>query len=110
MEGDKADRICDLEFPKYTSQTCSRCRTVDSRSQQAQSKFYCTGGRFAWNTDGTAAINMSVLGLAAGTAAVEQESRACLLGIPWKESKACGHLGKRWNYSELSTGRQILMN
>ncbi len=82
MGSGKADRICDLEFPKYTSQTCSRCRTVDSRSQQMQSKFYCTGCRFAWNTDGTAAINMSVLELAAGMAAVEQESVACLLGIP----------------------------
>ncbi len=42
--------------PAYTSQTCSACGTVDSRSRKSQSDFACIDCGFAANADHNAAI------------------------------------------------------
>lgn len=44
--------------PKYTSQTCSQCGNVDSRSRESQARFVCTACGFRDNADRNAAINI----------------------------------------------------
>lgn len=44
--------------PAYTSQTCSCCGTVDSRSRENQASFVCTACGFRENADLNAAINI----------------------------------------------------
>ena len=44
--------------PAYTSQTCSSCGTVDSRSRKSQASFVCTACGFSGNADLNAAINI----------------------------------------------------
>lgn len=49
--------------PKYTSQTCSDCGTVDKRSRESQSRFLCTSCGFKLNADSNAARNILNLGV-----------------------------------------------
>jgi putative transposase len=44
--------------PAYTSQTCSACGTVDSRSRESQARFCCQYCGFAIHADQNAAINI----------------------------------------------------
>jgi putative transposase len=44
--------------PRYTSQTCSQCGTIDSDSRKSQSKFICTHCGHAENADVNAAKNI----------------------------------------------------
>ena len=53
----KAHRVVRVD-PRYTSQTCSCCGTVDSRSRESQSSFVCTACGFRANSDHNAAINI----------------------------------------------------
>jgi putative transposase len=46
--------------PKYTSQTCSSCGTVDSDSRKTQESFECTSCGFKCNADLNASINILV--------------------------------------------------
>lgn len=44
--------------PRYTSQTCSSCGAVDSKSRKSQSRFECTSCGYQDNADHNAAINI----------------------------------------------------
>lgn len=44
--------------PAYTSQTCSSCGTVDSRSRKKQALFVCTACGYRDNADRNAAVNI----------------------------------------------------
>ena len=60
--------------PKYTSQTCFDCGTVDKKSRISQSKFVCT----SCGTESNADINASNNILSRGTALIRQrEALAC---------------------------------
>lgn len=50
--------------PKYTSQTCNECGTVDSKSRLSQSEFVCTNCGFISNADVNAAKNIKRRGTA----------------------------------------------
>lgn len=47
-----------LVDPKYTSQACSDCGTVDKSSRESQSRFCCVGCGFTLNADKNAALNI----------------------------------------------------
>ena len=49
--------------PKYTSQTCSECGAVDSKSRISQSGFVCTSCGFISNADVNAAKNIKEKGI-----------------------------------------------
>ena len=49
--------------PKYTSQACYVCGTIDGRSRPSQSEFLCTGCGYAANADVNAAQNILRRGL-----------------------------------------------
>ena len=53
----KAHRVVKVD-PRHTSQTCSACGTLDSRSRESQSSFVCTACGFRSNADRNAAINI----------------------------------------------------
>ena len=62
--------------PKYTSQTCSECGCVDSRSRKSQSEFECVECKFKGNADVNASIEILKRGL--GKAVIrEREAVAC---------------------------------
>lgn len=50
--------------PKYTSQTCSSCENVDSKSRLSQSEFVCTNCGHISNADINAAKNIKSKGIA----------------------------------------------
>lgn len=50
--------------PAYTSQTCSRCGTIDSGSRESQSVFKCVACEFSVNADVNASINILAAGYA----------------------------------------------
>ena len=56
--------------PKYTSQTCSECGCIDSRSRKSQSVFECVECRFKGNADVNASIEILKRGL--GKAVIRQ--------------------------------------
>ncbi len=77
----------------YTSQTCCRCGTTDSRSRENQADFHCTCCRSVMNADENASVNISVRGgAAAGMAVVKHEDGARLFGLPRKEPPVRGCL------------------
>ncbi len=49
--------------PKYTSQTCSECGCIDSRSRKSQSEFECVECKFKGNADVNASIEILKRGL-----------------------------------------------
>ncbi len=53
----KAHRVVKVD-PRHTSQTCSACGTLDSRSRESQSSFVCTACGFRSNADWNSAINI----------------------------------------------------
>lgn len=53
----KAHRIVKVD-PRHTSQTCSCCGNIDSRSRESQSSFVCCACGFRSNADWNAAINI----------------------------------------------------
>jgi len=53
----KAHRLVKVD-PRFTSQTCSCCGAVDSRSRKNQASFVCTTCGFRSNADQNAAINI----------------------------------------------------
>lgn len=53
----KAHRIVKVD-PRFTSQTCSCCGAVDSRSRKNQASFVCTTCGFHANADHNAALNI----------------------------------------------------
>ena len=53
----KAHRIVKVD-PRFTSQTCSCCGAVDSRSRKNQASFVCSSCGFRSNADHNAAINI----------------------------------------------------
>ena len=53
----KANRLVKVD-PRFTSQTCSCCGTVDSRSRKNQASFVCSACGFRANADHNAAINV----------------------------------------------------
>lgn len=53
----KAARLVKVD-PAYTSQTCSCCGTVDSRSRENQASFVCAACGFRDNADRNAAVNI----------------------------------------------------
>ena len=53
----KAHRLVKVD-PRFTSQTCSCCGAVDSRSRKNQASFVCTTCGFHANADHNAAINI----------------------------------------------------
>ena len=53
----KANRLVKVD-PRFTSQTCSCCGAVDSRSRKNQASFVCTTCGFRSNADHNAAINI----------------------------------------------------
>lgn len=53
----KAFKVIKVD-PRYTSQTCSDCGVVDSKSRKSQSRFICTSCGHADNADRNAAINI----------------------------------------------------
>ena len=53
---EKAGKLHDLVDPRYTSQTCSRCETVDKKSRKTQALFICTACYFSAHADHNAAI------------------------------------------------------
>lgn len=56
--------------PKYTSQTCSNCGCIDSRSRKSQSVFECVECKFTGNADINASKEILKRGL--GKAAIRQ--------------------------------------
>lgn len=50
--------------PKFTSQTCSDCGTVDKKSRESQSRYSCVHCGFTLNADRNAALNILARGLA----------------------------------------------
>ncbi|MER7249476.1 transposase [Kribbella sp. NPDC000426] len=54
--------------PAYTSQTCSRCGTVDREARESQAVFRCRSCGYAANADVNAARNIAVRTIAAGRA------------------------------------------
>lgn len=54
-----------LVHPAYTSQTCNRCRHVDSKSSESQAVFVCTACGHRDHADVNAAKNILAAGLAA---------------------------------------------
>lgn len=53
----KAHRVVKVD-PRFTSQRCSCCGAVDSRSRENQSRFVCTTCGFRANADQNAALNI----------------------------------------------------
>ncbi|MFX0580899.1 RNA-guided endonuclease InsQ/TnpB family protein [Nocardia nepalensis] len=73
----------------YTSQTCSRCRSVDPESRESQARFRCTGCGYSENADVNAARNILAAGLAVtacgdlgASRSVKQEPQLLRVGIP----------------------------
>src|SRR6185437_15636848 len=56
---DKAPGRVEKVNPAYTSQRCSACGHVDSKSRESQADFRCTACGFAANADVNAAINIA---------------------------------------------------
>jgi putative transposase len=50
--------------PRYTSQMCSSCGTIDRESRKSQSRFHCISCGFKLNADRNAAQNILARGLA----------------------------------------------
>jgi len=68
----KAHRVVKVD-PRHTSQTCSACGAVDSRSRKNQASFVCTSCGFRSNADHNAALNILHRGNTPGVeAAVRQ--------------------------------------
>lgn len=63
----------ELVNPAYSSQTCSDCGTVDSRSRESQASFVCVECGFRANADHNAAIII----LRRSTASMPVEGRGC---------------------------------
>ncbi|PYD59187.1 RNA-guided endonuclease InsQ/TnpB family protein, partial [Gluconacetobacter entanii] len=53
----KAHQVVKVD-PRFTSQKCSCCGAVDSRSRENQSRFVCTACGFRANADHNAAVNI----------------------------------------------------
>jgi putative transposase len=53
----KANRVVKVD-PRHTSQTCSACGAVDSRSRESQARFACTACGHRDNADRNAALNI----------------------------------------------------
>jgi putative transposase len=53
----KAFRVVKID-PRHTSQICSACGKLDSRSRESQSRFVCTACGFRSNADHNAALNI----------------------------------------------------
>ena len=70
----KANRLVKVD-PKFTSQTCSCCGVVDSRSRKNQASFVCSSCGFRANADHNAAINILHRG---NTPVVESAARLAL--------------------------------
>lgn len=51
--------------PKYTSQACNKCGSIDKRNRKTQDSFLCVGCGHAAHADHNAALNISVRGGAA---------------------------------------------
>ncbi len=64
--------------PKYTSQTCFECGTVDSKSRLTQSEFVCTNCGHVSNADVNAAKNIKSKGIALGR---KREPVGCALAL-----------------------------
>ena len=58
--------------PKYTSQTCSACGTVDKRGRKSQASFVCPSCGFRANSDLNAAINIRNRGNTPGVELVQR--------------------------------------
>ena len=69
--------------PRYTSQTCFKCKHVAKENRQTQAKFECVECRYVTNADFNAARNI----LAAGHAVLSAEG-GCGKGRPMKQ-KTC---------------------
>ncbi|MBB2169944.1 transposase [Gluconacetobacter aggeris] len=70
----KANRVVKVD-PRFTSQTCSCCGAVDSRSRKNQAAFVCSACGFRANADHNAAINILHRG---NTPVVEPSVRTAL--------------------------------
>lgn len=66
----KAQRVVKVD-PRFTSQTCSCCGVVDSRSRKNQASFVCTACGFCANADHNAAINILHRGNTPGVEAAD---------------------------------------
>lgn len=77
----KAHRVVKVD-PRFTSQTCSCCGAVDSRSRESQSRFVCTVCGFRANADHNAALNILHRG---NTPGVEPAKRAMKREPPSRE-------------------------
>ena len=53
---EKVGKLHDLVDPRYTSQTCSCCETVDKKSRKTQALFLCIACYFSAHADHNAAI------------------------------------------------------
>jgi transposase len=56
---DKAPGRVEKVDPRYTSQRCSACGTVDAKSRKSQALFACTSCGYACNADVNAAKNIA---------------------------------------------------
>ncbi|WP_148089254.1 RNA-guided endonuclease InsQ/TnpB family protein, partial [Acetobacter pasteurianus] len=70
----KAHQVVKVD-PRFTSQTCSCCGAVDSRSRKNQASFVCTTCGFHANADHNAALNILHRG---NTPVVEPSARMAL--------------------------------
>ena len=50
--------------PKFTSQMCSKCKTISKKSRESQSRYCCVECGFKLNADHNAAKNILIKGLA----------------------------------------------
>jgi len=71
--------------PRYTSQTCFKCKHIAKENRQTQSKFECVKCRYVANADFNAARNI----LAAGHAVLSAEG-GCSKGRPLKQKTSDG--------------------
>ena len=74
----KAYRVVKVD-PRHTSQTCSACGNLDSRSRESQASFVCTACGFRSNADLNAAINILQRG---NTPFVEPATQAMKRELP----------------------------
>ena len=80
----KAHRVVKVD-PRHTSQTCSACGSLDSRSRKNQASFVCTACGFRSNADLNAAINILQRG---NTPFVEPATQAMKRELPFEEISA----------------------
>jgi putative transposase len=71
---ERGGHLCKVD-PRYTSQTCSACGTVDRESRESQASFHCRTCGFRAHADHNAAINI----LRRNTAIYDRGGRASAL-------------------------------